>query len=69
MFTFSDTWFVSDLMMDILFTMDVFLRFFTAVPMPGHENDGLYVFTTRLSAFGTFILSQFDHPTSHSNVL
>lgn len=62
----SDTWFISDLIMDLLFTLDVFLRFFTAgdwllavhkecmslfdvnyssfaVPMPGHEMDGLYI--------------------------
>jgi hypothetical protein len=38
-----DTWFMSDLVMDVLFTFDCFLRFFTAVPMPGHENDGLHM--------------------------
>ena len=43
MLTLDDTWFVSDLIMDIIFTFDVFLRFFTAVPMPGHEHDGVYL--------------------------
>jgi hypothetical protein len=43
MISLGDTWFVSDLIMDLLFTFDVFLRFFTAVPMPGHEHEGVYL--------------------------
>jgi hypothetical protein len=31
MLSLDDTWFVTDLFMDVLFTFDVFLRFFTAV--------------------------------------
>jgi hypothetical protein len=36
MLSISDTWFASDLIMDFLFTFDVFLRFFTAVRILKH---------------------------------